>query len=119
DIASPTLAEQRFSSVYSARWFPTDVPVGGRIEPLRVAHPVGEEESAPREPIAPGEPNPGDPGGPSGPVIDPEDQQAVPFASGTVVVSVVLPESNGSIDPSTEDWNEDLIRQTYLKVQSA
>ncbi|HUQ02835.1 MAG TPA: hypothetical protein VM261_10090 [Kofleriaceae bacterium] len=120
DLASPTIFEERFLSVHAARWFPADVPVGGRIAPLRVIRPAGEEESAPRrlpENIAPGEPNGG--GGDPGPVIDPEDMQAVPFASGTVVVSVVLPESNGVVDASTEDWNEDLVRQTYLKVQAA
>lgn len=108
DLASPTIFEERFLSVHAARWFPSEVPDGRRIEPLRATQPAAE--SAPlRMPE----------GGPSGPVIDPEDMQAVPFASGTVVVSVVLPESNGAIDVSTEDWNEDLVRQTYLKVQAA
>ena len=43
----------------------------------------------------------------------------MPYASGTVVVSVWLPESNGTSEPSTENWNEALILQTYEKIQTA
>ena len=118
DLASPTILEERFLAVHAARWFPTEVPPDKRLAPMRVARPAGEEEAPARrlpeiDLRAAGE---GDPGGP---VIDPEDMQAVPFASGTIVVSVVLPESNGVIDASTEDWNEELVRETYLKVQAA
>lgn len=116
DLTSPTIFEERFLSVHAARWFPGEVPPDERLAPMRVAHPAGEEEAPARrlpENLIAGEREPG------GPTIDPEDMQPVPFASGTVVVSVVLPESNGVIDASTEDWNEDLVRATYLKIQAA
>ncbi len=115
DLAAPTILEERFLAVHAARWFPIEVPVGTRLQPSRVVRPASEMEAAPRRmpAAAPGEPGPG------GPVIDPEDYQPVPYASGTVVVSIVLPESNGAIDATTEDWNETQVRETYLKVQAA
>ena len=110
DLRAPTVFEERFLSVHAARWFPAEVPEANRLQPTRIAHPAGEAEAPPaRLPD----------GAINAPVIDPEDMQAVPFASGTVVVSIVLPESNGVIDVSTEDWNETLVRETYLKVQAA
>lgn len=101
-----TANEARFLAVYSNRWHVA--PATMRI----VAHQVA---------AAPGEPFEAEPSAAPGgePTFDPEDQVSIPYASGTVVVSIVLPESNGVIDPSTEDWNEDRIREIYLKVQAA
>ncbi len=110
DLTAPTLAEERFLSVYDARWFPAEVPPRERIAPMFVAQPEGEGEAPARRLTAEDL---------QGPTIDPEDMQPVPFASGTIVVSVVLPESNGAIDPSTENWTEERIRETYLKIQAA
>lgn len=112
DLASPTLAEERFLSVYSARWFPAQVPTEERLVPTRVPRPQSELEAAP-QPIPAGVRAAAEAA-----AIDPEDTVSVPFGSGKVVVSIILPESNGAIDPSTEDWNEALIRETYLKVQA-
>ncbi len=113
DLAAATLPEERFLAVHAARWYPSEVPPRERLAPRFVRRPPGAMEGPPqampqaaREAALAAE-------------IDPEDLMSVPFASGTVVVSVVLPESNGTIDPSTEDWNEDLVRETYLKVQAA
>jgi hypothetical protein len=108
DVPGVTAAESRFLAVYSNRWQDV-VPAAQKIEAFQTEPPPGESaEAAPQ--IAPGEP---------GPVVDPEDTVAIPYASGTVVVSIVLPESNGAIDGSTEDWTEDRVREVYLKVQAA
>lgn len=109
DLAAPTLPEERFLSVHAARWFPDAVPPRERLAPRFTARPEGEGEAPARRLAAEDV---------EGPTIDPEDMQPVPFASGTVVVSVVLPESNGAIDPSLENWTEERIRETYLKVQA-
>lgn len=114
DLAGATLDEDRFTAVYANRWF-AQVPGALRIAPRRQPRKAGETfETEPRRGhvtkgvVGPGDPQP-----------DPEDQVSVPYASGTIVVSIVLPESNGAIDRSTEDWNEQSIRETYLKVQAA
>lgn len=104
DVADATIAEARFLAVYTNRW-QADVPRAMTIEAHLAAGAAPEAQ-----PIARGEP---------GPVVDPEDSVSVPYAAGTVVVSIVLPESNGAIDPSSEDWTEDRVREVYLKVQSA
>jgi subtilisin-like proprotein convertase family protein len=106
-LQGATADEARFINVYSNRW--QVAPHAMKI----VAHAADPMpgEAFERSPSAAPE---GDQ-----PPFDPEDQVSVPYASGTVVVSIVLPESNGAIDPSTEDWNEDRIREIYLKVQAA
>ncbi len=112
ELPGATLAEDRFVAVYSNRWHQPSEPIVARRQVLA---PDAAFEASPSMPppvarFAPGEPHP---------EFDPEDQVSVPYASGTVVVAVVLPESNGAIDASSEDWNEDAIRATYLKVQAA
>ena len=96
DLAAATLPEERFLSVHAARWFPSEVPSDRRLVPTFAARPAGESEGSPKRLPE---------GAADAPTIDPEDTQPVPFASGTVVVSIVLPESNGVLDVSTEDWN--------------
>lgn len=51
--------------------------------------------------------------------IEAERSVYVPYAAGTIAVSVWLPESNGAAEPSTEDWTEGQILEVYAKVQSA
>jgi len=110
DLGAASIDEDRFAAVYSNRWFPGQVPPQTRLAPKKAIRPAGEAfESSPlaapphRTRFA----------------VAPEDQIAVPYASGTIVISIVLPESNGVGEPSTEDWTEDQIRDTYLKVQAA
>lgn len=109
DLGDATLAEERFLAVHAALHFPADVEPAARLAPRYRARAADEAEGpalvAPTTTRLVGE--------------DPEDTVAVPYASGTIVVSVVLPESNGSIDASTEDWSEALIRETHLKIQAA
>lgn len=114
-LPGATTNEARFINVYSNRWqvAPPSMAIVARHVPAM----PGEAFEAPAQAapltnrlFAPG---------PGGEAPDPEDQVSIPYASGTVVVSIVLPESNGAIDPSTEDWNEDRIREIYLKVQAA
>lgn len=118
DVPGATLDEDRFAAVYSNRWFPAQLSATQRLAPRRLPRKIGDTFEA--EPIS-AHLNRGivGPGGPGGPGPDPEDQISVPYASGTIVVSIILPESNGAIDPSTEDWSEASIRETYLKVQAA
>ena len=35
------------------------------------------------------------------------------------IETIVLPESNGNIDPSTEDWTADSIVATYAKIETS
>ncbi|MCE9576318.1 MAG: hypothetical protein K8W52_24435 [Deltaproteobacteria bacterium] len=116
ELAGATTDEDRFTAVYANRWF-AQIPRAIQLAPRRQPRAKGEtfEAQPTRGHVTKGIVGPGGPG----PQPDPEDQVSVPYASGTIVVSIVLPESNGSIDPSTEDWNEQSIRETYLKVQAA
>jgi parallel beta-helix repeat protein len=41
------------------------------------------------------------------------------FMIGSVAVSIILPESNGTIDPSTEDWTDEEIENVTSKIQFA
>lgn len=111
DLAAPTLDEERFLAVFGARWYPAEVPPARRLAPTARLRPEGEREGTVAPPPTARLAAEG--------VADPEELVAVPYASGTIVVSIVLPESNGSIDASTEDWTEASIRDTYLKVTAA
>lgn len=117
-IPGATVAEARFATVFSNRYYAKDLPPALRaaLEPASIPSPV-IDEGAPQE-------------APSPPVgalkaaspeaeLDAESWVYVPYAAGTVVVAVWLPESNGVAEPSTEDWNEAMILQTYEKVQTA
>jgi subtilisin-like proprotein convertase family protein len=112
DLPGSSLDEERVLDVYSNRWFPAEVPPRERIVAKRAIRAAGEAFEAPAAPIAArlraedAQP-------------DPEDAVSVPYASGTVVVSIVLPESNGAAEASTEDWSEAQIRETQLKIQAA
>jgi subtilisin-like proprotein convertase family protein len=112
DVPGATVAEERVLDVYSNRWFPAEVPPRERIVARRAIRAEGEAFEAPAGPIAArltaADSQP-----------DPEDQVSVPYASGTVVVSIVLPESNGVAEASSEDWTEAQIRETQLKIQAA
>lgn len=106
DLPDASIAEARFQAVHASRWF-----AGGDddITPRRRLRAPGEGEAPAR--LRPELARLADPGA--------DDSIAVPFASGTIAVSIVLPESTGAIDPSTEDWTEDMVRETYLKVTAA
>ena len=108
DLAAPTTAEARFLAVHAARWFPAEVPATARLAPTARMRPDGEREGT-VAPLAAARIAAG----------DPDDAVAVPYAAGTIVVSIVLPESNGAIDASTEDWTEAMVRETYLKIATA
>jgi len=107
EIAGATLEESRFVRVFDNRYYPESTPPPGRFAVRRaiVADRSQPFEEAPR--LAPG-------GAGSG-----FDTITTPYASGTVVVAILLPESNGVAEPSTEDWTEDTIVETYQKIQTA
>jgi subtilisin-like proprotein convertase family protein len=107
DLPDATVAERRFLEVHASRWFPAEA--GEPIVP-RARRRLAAETEAPAR-VRPDVARLADPGG--------DDQVAVPYASGTIAVAIVLPESTGAIDPSTEDWSEAMIRETYLKVAAA
>jgi hypothetical protein len=107
DLPDATVAERRFLEVHASRWFPAEA--GDPIVP-RARRRLAAETEAPAR-VRPDVARLADPGG--------DDQVAVPYASGTIAVAIVLPESTGAIDPSTEDWSEAMIRETYLKVAAA
>jgi hypothetical protein len=87
---------------------------------------------APSTPV-PGAPAPhplvGDvrePGWPAGPPPVPDQPGNAPgyyqtseFMVGKVAVGIILPESNGALDPSTEDWTNDRIDQVVAEIQNA
>ncbi|MBI4509168.1 MAG: hypothetical protein HY698_06005 [Deltaproteobacteria bacterium] len=115
-VGARNLNEERFIRVFDNRYYPKEVTPELRTTLLKTA---GRDEIkdelppfAPPRPsgaaILPGEPTP-----------EPHDFLPVPYAAGTVVVSVVLPESNGVAEPSTEDWSEDMVVETYEKIQVA
>ncbi len=112
ELPGASIEETRFVAVYSNRWHAPADPI---VATARVLAPDEPFEATAEHPadaqarFAPGEP---------GPQPDPEDLVSVPYASGTVVVAVLLPESNGAVDASTEDWSEEMIRATYLKIQA-
>lgn len=111
DLVAPTIAEERFLAVHAARWFPREVAPTARLAPTVRLRPDGEREGTVT--TLPASHAARLAGG------DADDTVAVPYAAGTVVVSIVLPESNGSIDASTEDWSEAMVRETYLKITAA
>ena len=118
ELAGASTEEARFVRIFDNTYFPAGTKATLRTAPAKIVLPAGEPferapvvpPAGPRGPLfAPGEPDPN----------APLDRVPVPFASGTVVVSIVLPESNGVIDPSSEDWSEQAIVETYQKVQTA
>lgn len=50
---------------------------------------------------------------------EPDYYQTSEFMIGKVAVGIILPESDGSIDPSTEDWTEQEREQVYSEILSA
>lgn len=50
---------------------------------------------------------------------EPGYYQTSEFMIGRVAVGIVLPESDGSIDPSTEDWTEEEREQVYSEIVAA
>jgi subtilisin-like proprotein convertase family protein len=121
EVAGSTLDEQRFVRVFDNRYYAPATPRALVSTMLRAARPAGAPfEATPSvAPVAAPPPlrivGPGFDAAPP-PVVD---RNTTPFASGTIVVSIVLPESNGVAEPSTEDWTEDAIVETYQKVQTA
>ncbi|RME75294.1 MAG: hypothetical protein D6784_08200 [Chloroflexi bacterium] len=55
----------------------------------------------------------------SGSGITPGYYQTSEFMAGSVAVGIILVESDGSIDPSTEDWTEDEKQQVFSEIVSA
>lgn len=49
----------------------------------------------------------------------PNCYQTSEFMIGSVAVGIILPESDGSIDPSTEDWSEEEHNQVYSEIVAA
>jgi hypothetical protein len=115
EIPSATIEEQRFVQVFDSRFYPADATTKA-IRMMRTVRPRGQAfERAPSgSPVRQAR------------AIKPADATAgtvdygtVPFATGTMVVAVILPESNGNIDPSTEDWTADAILSTYAKIENS
>ncbi|MFZ5918085.1 MAG: hypothetical protein ACOYZ7_14175 [Chloroflexota bacterium] len=50
---------------------------------------------------------------------EPDFYHASEFMIGTVAVGIILPESNGSVDPSTEDWTTTERQQVYSEIVAA
>jgi hypothetical protein len=105
EIGTPSTDETRFIEVFDSRYY------GGSLG--------GKVITATRVVRAPNEPFESAPTTNATPLDTIYPTNTTPFASGTIVVSLLLPESNGNIDPSTENWTEDLILETYAKVQEA
>ena len=116
EIPLSTLDEQRFVRVFDNRFYPSATPKSLAITPKKVVVPPGTPFEAPASEVPAAFKGAALKGGVG---VDPNDHETTPFASGTVVVSLLLPESNGIGEPSTEDWNEDLILETYQKVNMA
>ena len=121
DVGHATVAESRFARVFSNRYYPAAVPPGQKIE--RLYAPVQDGEAFETDTLVP-EMGPAKASAAGALVdstaaIEAESFVYVPYASGTVVVSVWLPESNGVGEPSTEDWTEDAIVAVYDKIQNA
>ena len=110
EIRGVTLEETRFVRIFDSLYYPGGGP---KIVPKRLA-------------VKPGTPFE------HAPTVAPplsarlraqlklaQDTITTPYASGTVIVSIILPESNGVAEPSSEDWTEDAILETYQKIQTA
>jgi len=115
ELAGLSVDEGRFVRVFSNRYYPEATPREEQIVPTRAVRRADEpfEQSAP-ETSSTRALKAGD--------TSAEEQERnvfVPYASGRIVVSIILPESNGRSEPSTEDWNEDTILESYTKVQAA
>jgi hypothetical protein len=110
--------EARFVRVFSSRYYPATTARGELVQPTRRVRAEGEPFETSDNPSAP----------PMSVLKAslPEDENAeanernvfVPYASGRIVVSVILPESNGRGEPSTEDWSDASIAEVYAKVQA-
>jgi len=119
DLDGSSVAERRFARVFSNRFYPDAVGPDRAIARLYAPVPPGEPfetavQTAPPEASKLAAARQG-----AGNVQEAESWVYVPYASGTVVVSVWLPESNGVGEPSTEDWTEDDIVAVQDKVQNA
>jgi hypothetical protein len=123
EIPKATDAETRFARVFNNRYYPVSVPEGEKLMMRHVAVPPGEQwESDAKEESAQRAKSAMEKAATTQSVNDDiasESWLYVPYASGTVVVSVWLPESNGVSEPSTEDWTEDQIAEVYQKIQTA
>jgi subtilisin-like proprotein convertase family protein len=114
-VVGASKSEQRFVQLYASRFHPMQVPAALRVAPRKQLLEAGEPFEAPARKAS---------GLSRGAALGAgdaaaEDEVFVPYAAGTVVVAVILPESNGVAEPSTEDWNEQLVLETYQKVQTA
>jgi hypothetical protein len=49
----------------------------------------------------------------------PGSNQTSEFMAGKVAVGIILPESNGTLDPSTESWDTTRMNQVVAKIQAA
>jgi len=114
ELRDLSVAESRFVRVFSNRYYPEATPRSEQIVPTRFVRRADEpfEQAAPEQPSL---------SRAAAAALDVPEQERnvwVPYASGRVVVSVILPESNGRGEPSTEDWNEATILETYAKVHA-
>lgn len=115
EVPNATIEEQRFLRVFSNRYFPGQGPPKGKLAPTHCIATLGE----PIEAGARTAPASTSPSALLKEAFQPSTTLTTPYASGTIVVSILLPESNGVAEPSTEDWTEDAIAETYLKIQTA
>jgi hypothetical protein len=119
DLDGPSVAERRFARVFSNRFYPDAVGPDRAIARRYAPVPPGEpfETAVQTAPATGGKLAAA--GQRAATVQEAESWVYVPYASGTIVVSVWLPESNGVGEPSTEDWTEDDIVAVQDKVQNA
>ncbi len=124
EIANTTDADRRFIRVFDNRYYAPTTPPRLVSTMTKRVRPAGEpfEGTALVPELVRFDggivPPPLDAGSGTTP-IPVIDRNTTPFATGTIVVSIILPESNGVADPSTEDWTEDSIVEAYEKVQTA
>lgn len=56
---------------------------------------------------------------PSGSSLTPGYYQTSEFMAGSVAVGIILVESDGTVDPSTEDWTQDEQQEVFSEIASA
>ncbi len=114
ELPDLSVAEGRFVRVFSNRYYPSMTPPKEKIVLTRAVRSADEpfEQEAPAQSAARAMQAAG--------TSDEEQERNVfvPYASGRVVVSIIMPESNGRGEESSEDWTEDSILETYAKIQA-
>ncbi len=123
DFDALTDAQRSFLRVFSSRYYSDELPPQKRIqptfEPVENGEPWETEAESERREQADAALKAAAATDSIEDDIEAERSVYVPYAAGTIAVSVWLPESNGAAEPSTEDWTQEQILEVYAKIQSA